>query len=195
MALPRRQTSDRSWSRLISAQHATRRARNDYMASRGRSIRAPDRPRRGCACGDRDAVKSTNWASRTCRAWCGRQLAVEEAEDNNFRGTPTDERWARWNTCSLCEQSYRNLRRVFALGWHVLETKRRRRPEDDWVGSRDAAAWERFTEQNTTRTLSVMEALLFLSVAPVSWGVQSSKPTSPGATFARATRGNGCDRT
>ena len=117
---------------------------------------------RGCACGDRDGVKSPELgvAHVSCLARQA-QLAVEEAEDNNFRGTGRfDERWARWNTCSLCEQSYHGVVSC-ALGWACWKTYVGR-PEDDWA--RGAAMLllgnGLYRAEHYEDALSVMEALL-----------------------------------
>jgi len=42
---------------------------------------------------------------------------VAEAEENNW----DDDRWAQWNTCSLCEQKYHGFVRC-ALGWACWKT-------------------------------------------------------------------------
>ena len=41
------------------------------------------------------------------------KILCEEAEENNLDLEPS---WRRWNTCSLCEQSYHGVVK-HALGW------------------------------------------------------------------------------
>ena len=62
---------------------------------------------RGCACGDRDGVASgrTGIAHVSCLAEQAKIL-VAEAEENNLGNEEFDERWRRWDTCSLCKQDY-----------------------------------------------------------------------------------------
>ena len=45
----------------------------------------------------------------------------EEAEENNLDYKVKDERWRRWDTCSLCEQKYHGVVRC-ALGWACWKT-------------------------------------------------------------------------
>ena len=56
-------------------------------------------------------------ASRTCRAWLEQaKILFAEAEENNLGAKVLDERWNRWEKCSLCEQDYHGVVRC-ALGW------------------------------------------------------------------------------
>jgi hypothetical protein len=55
---------------------------------------------------------------------------MDEVEENNLYDK-LDERWARWNTCSLCEQEYHGVVRC-ALGWGCWKTVVGR-PEADWA--------------------------------------------------------------
>jgi hypothetical protein len=58
------------------------------------------------------------------------KILFEEAEENNLIGTKRFyEKWARWFTCSLCEQKYHGVVRC-ALGWACWKTYLGR-PETD----------------------------------------------------------------
>ena len=57
------------------------------------------------------------------------KLLVEEVEANNFEAK--QERWARWNTCSLCNEHFHGVVR-HALGWACWKTYVGR-PEGDWA--------------------------------------------------------------
>ena len=85
---------------------------------------------------------------------------VAEAEENNLDDKAKDERWDRWDTCSLCEQSYHGVV-ACALGWACWKTT--------WVGRRSTglrrnammAAREWFIRWNDHEAaLSVKEAEL-----------------------------------
>ncbi len=79
---------------------------------------------RGCACRG-----TAGFAHVSCLAEQAKIL-VAEAEDNNL-GNKVYERFARWHTCSLCEQDYHGV--VFcALGWACWKTYLGR-PEADEV--------------------------------------------------------------
>jgi len=56
---------------------------------------------------------------------------VAEAEENNLDHKVKDARFARWDTCSLCEQDYHGVVRC-ALGWACWKTYLGR-PETDWA--------------------------------------------------------------
>ena len=56
------------------------------------------------------------------------KILFEEAEENNLDLEPS---WRRWNTCSLCEQSYHGVVK-HALGWACWKTYVGR-PEADWT--------------------------------------------------------------
>jgi len=59
------------------------------------------------------------------------KILVAEAEENNLGNKAWNERFARWHTCSLCEQEYHGVVR-FALGcacWKMYLG----RPEEDWA--------------------------------------------------------------
>ena len=61
---------------------------------------------RGCACGDRDGVASPELgvAHVSCLAEQAK-LLVAEAEENDLEDLETlNAGFARWYTCSLCEQ-------------------------------------------------------------------------------------------
>ena len=57
------------------------------------------------------------------------KLLVEEVEANNFEAK--QERWARWNTCSLCNEHFHGVVR-HALGWACWKTYVGR-PGGDWA--------------------------------------------------------------
>ena len=87
---------------------------------------------RGCACGDRDGVASgkTGIAHVSCLAEQAKILR-QEAEENNLGIKVRNERFRRWETCSLCEQNYHGVVRC-ALGWACWKTYVGR-PEADQV--------------------------------------------------------------
>ena len=62
---------------------------------------------RGCACRG-----TAGFAHVSCLAEQAKILAAE-GEENNLS---LNERWARWHTCSLCEQEYHGVVKC-ALGW------------------------------------------------------------------------------
>ena len=57
------------------------------------------------------------------------KILVAEAEENNLDDGPFNERWARWHTCSLCEQEYHGVV-MGAYGWACWKTYLGR-PETD----------------------------------------------------------------
>ena len=77
---------------------------------------------RGCACGDRDGVKSPELgvAHVSCLA---RQamILVAEVEEDNLGDGAYRERWTRWHKCSLCEQEYHGPV-CCAMGWACWKT-------------------------------------------------------------------------
>ena len=79
---------------------------------------------RGCACRG-----TSGFAHVSCLAEQAKIL-MDEVEENNLYDK-LDERWARWNTCSLCEQEYHGVVRC-ALGWGCWKTIVGR-PEADWA--------------------------------------------------------------
>ena len=87
---------------------------------------------RGCACGDRDGVASgtAGVVHVACLAEQAK-LLCDEAEENNLDWDAKSERWARWYTCSLCEQKYHGVVRC-ALGWACWKTYVGR-PEANWA--------------------------------------------------------------
>ena len=58
------------------------------------------------------------------------KILFAEAEENNLDGKAVIERWARWHTCSLCEQEYHGVVSC-ALGWTCWKTYLGRL-ETDW---------------------------------------------------------------
>ena len=73
---------------------------------------------RGCACGDRDGRRAFVHVSCLMEQ---AKLLVAEAEENNLDWDAKSERWARWYTCSLCEQRYHGVV-ACALGWACWKT-------------------------------------------------------------------------
>ena len=63
------------------------------------------------------------------------KILMEEAWENNMRDEVRNERWARWYSCSLCEQEYHGVV-MGALGWACWKTYLGR-PETD--GARQGA--------------------------------------------------------
>ncbi len=80
---------------------------------------------RGCACRG-----TAGFAHVSCLAEQAKILFAE-GEENNLGEKAMNERWARWNTCSLCEQEYHGVVRG-ALGWACWKTYLGR-PEVDQV--------------------------------------------------------------
>ena len=80
---------------------------------------------RGCACRG-----TAGFAHVSCLAEQARILVVE-AEENNLSNKLFNERWRRWDTCSLCEQTYHGAV-ACALAWACWKTYLGR-PETDLV--------------------------------------------------------------
>jgi hypothetical protein len=78
---------------------------------------------RGCSCRG-----TAGFAHVSCLAEQAKIL-VAEAEENNLGVQALNERWKRWNRCSLCEQKYHGVVRG-ALGWACWKTYLGR-PETD----------------------------------------------------------------
>ena len=70
---------------------------------------------RGCSCRG-----TAGFAHVSCLAEQAKIL-VAEAEENNLGDKAFNARWARWDTCSLCEQLYHG-DVAFALGWACWKT-------------------------------------------------------------------------
>ena len=87
---------------------------------------------RRCTCGDRDGVSSPELsvAHVSCLAEQAKIL-VAEGEENNVDPNASNERWARWYTCSLCEQQYHGVV-ACALGWACWKTYLGR-PDESWT--------------------------------------------------------------
>ena len=79
---------------------------------------------RGCSCRG-----TAGFAHVSCLAEQAKIL-VAEAEENNLSDKVFDERWARWDRCSLCEQRYHGDVGC-AVGWACWKTYVGR-PETDW---------------------------------------------------------------
>ena len=80
---------------------------------------------RGCSCRG-----TAGFAHVSCLAEQAKILFAE-GEENNLDGKMMNDRWHRWNTCSLCKQDYHGV--VYcALGWACWKTYLGR-PEDDQV--------------------------------------------------------------
>ena len=58
------------------------------------------------------------------------KILFAEAEENNLDDKVKIARWARWYTCSLCEQDYHGVV-ACALGWACWKTNSGR-PETNW---------------------------------------------------------------
>ena len=80
---------------------------------------------RGCACRG-----TAGFAHVSCLAEQAKIL-VAEAEENNLGYKAWNERWQRWEACSLCEQEYHGVVKC-ALGWACWKTYVGR-PETDWA--------------------------------------------------------------
>ncbi|CAH0371642.1 unnamed protein product [Pelagomonas calceolata] len=80
---------------------------------------------RGCACRG-----TAGFAHVSCLAEQAKIL-FEEAVENNWGEKVVNERWARWYSCSLCEQRYHGDVKC-ALGWACWKTYAGR-PETDWA--------------------------------------------------------------
>ena len=86
------------------------------------------------------------------------KILVAEAEENNLGNERWNERWARWTSCSLCEQSYHGV--VYcALGWACWKTYLGR-PETDHArqSAMNLLAGGLYSTDSYEDTLSVMEA-------------------------------------
>ena len=70
---------------------------------------------RGCSCRG-----TAGFAHVSCLAEQAKILFAE-AEENNLGGKARNERWARWEKCSLCEQKYHGVV-CCALGWACWKT-------------------------------------------------------------------------
>ena len=80
---------------------------------------------RMCACRG-----TAGFAHVSCLAEQAKILFVE-AEENNLGEKTLNERWRRWDRCSLCEQEYHGVVQC-ALGWACWKTYVGR-PEADWA--------------------------------------------------------------
>ena len=81
---------------------------------------------RGCSCRG-----TAGFAHVSCLAEQAKILFAE-GEENNLDGKMMNDRWHRWNTCSLCKQDYHGV--VYcALGWACWKTYLGR-PEDEIRG-------------------------------------------------------------
>ena len=93
----------------------------------------------------RDGVK---FAHVSCLAEQAKIL-VAEVEENNLGVKVLNERWARWYTCSLCEQGYHGVVARARVG--VLEDVRGAAGDGQGSDRLDEPAWERFTQCRTPR--------------------------------------------
>ena len=82
---------------------------------------------RGCACRG-----TAGFAHVSCLAEQA-NILVTEAEENNLDSKVFNERWRRWDACSLCEQEYHGAVRC-ALGWACWKTYLGRPEADDLRG-------------------------------------------------------------
>ena len=85
---------------------------------------------RGCSCRG-----TAGFAHVSCLAEQAKIL-VAEAEENNLDDKVLNDRWHRWNTCSLCKQDYHGV--VYcALGWACWKTYVGRPEADNFSGHGD----------------------------------------------------------
>ena len=70
---------------------------------------------RMCACRGTAGVAQVSCLAEQAK------ILHEEAEENNLSKKVFNARWARWHTCSLCEQNYHGVVRC-ALGWACWKT-------------------------------------------------------------------------
>ena len=108
---------------------------------------------RGCSCRG-----TAGFAHVSCLAEQAKILFAE-AEENNL-DDKADERWARWYTCSLCEQRYHGVVEC-ALGWACWKTYLGR-PEGNWAraAAMTTLASGLFASGHYEDALSVQEAEL-----------------------------------
>ena len=78
---------------------------------------------RGCACRGTAGLVHVSCLAEQAK------ILFAEAEENKLGYEAWNERWARWHTCSLCEQNYHGTVRC-ALGWACWKTYVSR-PETD----------------------------------------------------------------
>ena len=70
---------------------------------------------RGCACHTTEGFEHVSCLAEQAKILC------DEAEENNLDVKVLNERFARWHTCSLCEQEYHGVV-AGALGWVCWKT-------------------------------------------------------------------------
>ena len=80
---------------------------------------------RGCACRGTAGVAHVSCLAEQAKILC------DEVEENNLGYDAFNARWHRWDTCSLCEQSYHGVVKC-ALGWACWKTYLGR-TEADWT--------------------------------------------------------------
>ena len=80
---------------------------------------------RGCACRGTAGIAHVSCLVEQAKILC------DEAEENNLGTKAFNERWRRWDTCSLCEQRYHGVV-ACALGWACWKTYVGR-PETDGI--------------------------------------------------------------
>jgi tetratricopeptide (TPR) repeat protein len=109
---------------------------------------------RGCSCRG-----TADFAHVSCLAEQAKIL-VAEAEENNLGYNALNARFARWHTCSLCEQQYHGVV-ACALGWACWKTYVGR-PEKDWcrLGAINVLGNFLSTAKHHEDALSVREAEL-----------------------------------
>ena len=81
---------------------------------------------RGCSCRG-----TAGFAHVSCLAEQAKIL-VAEAEENNLDNKALNEKWFRWQTCSLCKQKYHGVVSC-ALGWACWKTYLARPETDQFV--------------------------------------------------------------
>ena len=80
---------------------------------------------RGCSCRGTAGLAHVSCLAEQAK------ILMAEVEENNLDWEVRQARWARWDTCSLCEQQYHGVVRC-ALGWACWKTYVGR-PERDWA--------------------------------------------------------------
>ena len=112
---------------------------------------------RGCACRGTAGIAHVSCLVEQAKILC------DEAEENNLGTKAFNERWRRWDTCSLCEQMYLGVVRC-ALGWACWKTYVGR-PETDQLRclAMGQLAGGLFAAKKYEDALPVQEADLSLS--------------------------------
>ena len=100
---------------------------------------------RGCSCRGTAGLAHVSCLAEQAK------ILVAEAEENNLGNKPFNERWARWYTCSLCEQHYHSVV-ACALGWACWKTHVGRPRADQASDPAMTQLGNGLSTQNTMRT-------------------------------------------